>query len=441
MVYPVQGEDRVVKIYHDLNHLNLKKLEVMLAQPPKDPLAKQGQTSIAWPTALIERKGTVCGFSMPAIEKADSLYSFINPDLRRRRHGQFHYGYLHRLAYNLSAAVEAAHDQGHVICDINTQNALATDRGLVTLIDCDSWQIQGPNRSRPYICPVGRPDFTPPEHLKTSSSKAVRTRSHDRFGLGVLLFMLLMEGHHPFAGCYLRSGDPPHLQTRIAQGAWPYSTATRAYKPRPSSPPIGMLAPPLQRLFTACFWEGHRSPSKRPTARQWASALREAEKSLTRCARQPRHHYSSHLSSCPWCRYAVQIEKDPYPSASRSGQGRGSPEGQPRGQSPGQQRTGAKRGRQNGGASTQTRGNRTVSIPSLPSIPNLYILGGSSLPSSFSSPNSRTFNGRTTPIASPSNLEGLVSPSPTLKVAAPSATSLTQKSTPLFGKVPSLFRT
>jgi len=49
----------------------------------------------------------------------------------------------------------------------------------------------------------------------------VRLAEHDRFGLGVLIFQLLMEGSHPFRSQWRGAGDPPPVEEKISKGWFP----------------------------------------------------------------------------------------------------------------------------------------------------------------------------------------------------------------------------
>src|SRR5712691_4689158 len=91
----------------------------------------------------------------------------------------------------------------------------STDTALVTLVDTDSFQVCEPHNGVVYRCPVGKPEFTPPELQGCPFAQVDRAPEHDLFGLAVLLFQLLMEGTHPFAGVYQGHGDPPPYETRI----------------------------------------------------------------------------------------------------------------------------------------------------------------------------------------------------------------------------------
>ncbi|MEZ4618073.1 MAG: hypothetical protein R2867_21530 [Caldilineaceae bacterium] len=70
---------------------------------------------------------------------------------------------------------------------------------LVTLVDTDSFQIVDEQEAY-HHCPVGVPEYTPPELQALPLATTVREPHHDAFGLSVLIFQLLMEGYHPFTG-------------------------------------------------------------------------------------------------------------------------------------------------------------------------------------------------------------------------------------------------
>jgi len=55
-------------------------------------------------------------------------------------------------------------------------------------------------RQRLFPLSVGKPEYTAAELQGRDFSTMDRKASHDNFGLAVLIFHLLMEGIHPFAG-------------------------------------------------------------------------------------------------------------------------------------------------------------------------------------------------------------------------------------------------
>jgi DNA-binding helix-hairpin-helix protein with protein kinase domain len=316
----VIGADKktVAKVYRRPNEMQAAKLAVMVAAPPADPMAAQGHVSIAWPTDLLETSGPeprVAGFLMPRAEGTRRIIDFYNPMTRRRECPLFSYLYQIRTARNLSAAVHAVHARGYVIGDVNESNILVTDTSLVTLVDTDSFQVRDPSTGAVYRCPVGKPEFTPPELQKETFKDIDRAPEHDRFGLAVLIFQMLMEGTHPFAGVYGGGGDPPSYAARIAAGHFPYGGRDVPYHPMPVAPPFGILPPALQAMFVECFESGHMDPGARPEAEDWVNALQEAENDLKICRRNDQHRYGKHMFSCPWCERSAKLGgRDPYPS-------------------------------------------------------------------------------------------------------------------------------
>ncbi len=319
-VYVVpQDEALVAKVYHKRTSAHAHKLVAMLANPPENPMAGIGHISIAWPVDLLSKadgSDSVVGFLMPRVKGMHSLLEFYNPKTRRQKCPFFNYFYLHRTARNLAAAFGALHARGYCIGDVNESNILVSDTALVTLVDTDSFQVRDPQNDRVYRCPVGKPEFTPPELQGMSFNLVERAIEHDLFGLAVLIFQLLMEGTHPFSGIYQGIGDPPPYEERIAAGHFSYSIGRRVpYIPTPIAPPFEILHPTLRQLFVRCFEDGHLNPLLRPSAQTWQSALRQAENDLVTCKANNQHRYGKHLNACPWCARTVRLGgRDPFPS-------------------------------------------------------------------------------------------------------------------------------
>ena len=311
------GERYVAKIYHKAETGRARKLAAMLANPPDDPLAAQGKLSIAWPLDLLhtaDAEAHFAGYLMPRVSEAPPLFHCYNPGSRRRFYPAFDYLALHRVARNLSAAVHALHSRGYVIGDVNESNILVSDSALITLVDTDSFQVLDARTGQTFRCPVGKPEYTPPELQNLSFATTDRRPEHDRFGLAVLIFQLLMEGTHPFAGIYQGSDDPPPYEQRIRAGHYPHGSGSAPYRPAPAALPLHTLHPAVRQLFTRCFEDGQGRPAVRPEARTWQRVLLEAEESLLGCDVNPRHRYGSHLDSCPWCERTERLGgRDPFP--------------------------------------------------------------------------------------------------------------------------------
>jgi DNA-binding helix-hairpin-helix protein with protein kinase domain len=317
-IYTVRDyDDLVAKVYHRPTPDRAGKLATMIAAPPVDPMAAHGQPSIAWPRDRLlstEGDGLCVGYVMPRVTSTRSVFEFYNPRTRRQSCPLFTYRYLIRTARNLATAFRALHERGYVVGDVNESNILVTETALVTMVDTDSFQV--PEGNRVHRCPVGKPEFTPPELQNVSFREVDRTPEHDAFGLAVIVFLLLMEGTHPFAGRLRGSGDPALLGERIAAGEYPYRLGTPChYDPMPLAPPMGLLHPAVRTLLRRCFENGHTDPAVRPNAGAWIRALEEAESNLRICAENPQHLYRIGMGTCPWCERTKLLRgSDPYPS-------------------------------------------------------------------------------------------------------------------------------
>jgi serine/threonine protein kinase len=315
-IYAVaEAPDLVAKVYHPDKVAPDRglKLRVMYENPPDVSHLKYDP--IAWPVDLLKSPKTsqIVGFLMRRVTQMRSLHEVYNPKTRREQLPFFDYYGLHRTARNLAAAVGILHAKGYVIGDVNESNILVSDRALIALVDTDSFQVRDQQRQVTYRCPVGKPEFTPAELQGERFDTIDRSPEHDLFGLGVLLFQLLMEGTHPFDGVYLNAGEPPPKETRIAAGHFPYNLHA-PYRPKPLAPSIAILHPELQRLFWQCFVGGHINPKLRPDPLTWIHALRVAEAEFVSCAVNSQHRYGRHLKTCPWCDRMAQLGgRDPFP--------------------------------------------------------------------------------------------------------------------------------
>src|SRR5262249_48651028 len=159
------------------------------------------------------------GFLMPRIDNARGINEFYIPKARQQQCPLFHYGYLMRTARNLAAAVRSVHDRGYVVGDLSGANLFVTSQALVTLLDTDSFQVR--TAEKIFRCRVGTPEYTPPELINARFADVDRGPEHDTFGLAVLIFQLLMQGTHPYAGIYTGEGEPAPIPKRIIRGHLP----------------------------------------------------------------------------------------------------------------------------------------------------------------------------------------------------------------------------
>lgn len=317
-VYAPAGlPDQLAKVYHRPTAAHAAKLAAMIARPPSDTTAGSGHVAVAWPTQRLlatDGTGLVAGYLMPRVRDALLLQQVLNPKTRTSLAPGFSYFYLLHTARNLAAAVGAVHQTGHVVGDLNESNILVNARALVTLIDTDSFQVAVEGRC--FHCPVGKVEYTPRELQSKNLADAIRKPEHDHFGLGVMVFQLLMQGGHPFGGMLTSRESIGGMAQWIAGGQWPYGRQRPCvFKPRPAAPPWESLPTPVQELLWQCFDDGHADPARRPTARDWTQALADAENQVRPCDANSLHYFPKRLAECPWCTMARTFGRDPFPAA------------------------------------------------------------------------------------------------------------------------------
>ncbi|HJT76550.1 MAG TPA: hypothetical protein VJ739_05045, partial [Gemmataceae bacterium] len=256
----------------------------------------------AWPTATLHDGpgGLLCGFLMPRFAGARPLHTLYSPAHRRTAFPFADWAFLIHTAMNMAIAFDAVHGRGHVVGDVNQSNVLVTERALVCLIDCDSFQVRGDGRLFP--CEVGVSPFTPPELQGKNFREVLRTANHDRFGLAVLIFHLLFMGRHPFAGRFLGKGEMP-LEQAIEEYRFAYGKDAAALQmaPPPGALPLDVLSPELAALFERAFGRGSEEDGARPAAAEWQTALAAFERGLRPCSADGGHKVPAHRAECPWC--------------------------------------------------------------------------------------------------------------------------------------------
>ncbi|HZU72694.1 MAG TPA: hypothetical protein VE990_07970 [Acidimicrobiales bacterium] len=329
-VFLVEGSPgKVFKRYRRPSRQRAAKLATMMEHPPAAARSRgSGGITIAWPERVVtDGTGAVVGFLMPRVDAATSvtLFEVYNPGSRRRLSGAFSWRYLLRAARNLSAVVASLHEAGYVVGDLNESNLLVSNRALVAIVDCDSIQVRDPGTGAVHPCPVAKPEFTAPELQGVDLAGTERFESADNFALAVLVFLLLLEGRHPFAGRWRGTGDPPDLASRIRRRQFPerrwrpvlswLRVPSYRIEPPAFAVPLGVLPRSLRRLVRQAFGPGLSDPARRPTAAEWGEALGAAEGRLRTCRRSSEHVFSRHLLRCPWCRRVQAGLPDPFPAA------------------------------------------------------------------------------------------------------------------------------
>ena len=292
-VYEINGDPRrVAKIYHKpALPEKAEKLRSMAEMASIDLT-----TFASWPLEVLHdgKTKTVRGIVLPRIDRHDEIHKLYSPAHRKLEYPDKDWSFLVHTAMNVAAAFDAIHAKGHVIGDVNQGNLLVSQRGTVFLIDCDSFQVRA--RGRVYLCEVGVPQFTPPELQGRGFRGLERTANHDRFGLALLMFHLLLMGRHPFAGRFLGRGDMP-IERAIAEYRFAFSreAARLEMAAPPQTLPLERIVPRLAPLFERAFMRGSEQADARPTAADWHAALTAELAGVQTCDADRGHKFAPGL--------------------------------------------------------------------------------------------------------------------------------------------------
>ncbi|ULH17301.1 hypothetical protein MF271_18265 (plasmid) [Deinococcus sp. KNUC1210] len=240
---------------------------------------------------------SVLGVVMPFVDfsQATELHNLYGPSSRRKHFPLADWRFLVHVARNVARAFAELHAEGHLMGDVSSRNILVTQQGTVRFVDADSFQIRAGEQV--YPCPVGTAECTPPELQGQRFGTLVRTPNHDRFGLALMMFYLLFEGRHPYAGVHA-DGAVLSPAEAIARHKFAYSREVQSgVRPPPGTLTLEALPQGLRVLFERAF-----SPtmSGRPTAQEWETALAHLSETLVRCQRSPQHLHAEEVA-CPWC--------------------------------------------------------------------------------------------------------------------------------------------
>ena len=309
----LDAPERVLKRFHEAELARASDLEerlrAMVAHRPAGWRETSGHAMLAWPSDVVLDGNRFVGHVMPRLRLADvvELHVLSNPSDRRRPHAStpgwvrgFTWRHLVRTGANLALATDVLHRSDYVVGDFNERNILVCHDTRVTLVDCDSMQVPNPRSGPPFLCGVGRAEFTAPELLDVDIRTTTRRASSDLFALAVHIFQLLMEGVHPFDGVWHGDGEKPRRHQLAQQGLFAYAGDPRL-RPRPTAMPFDLLPGEVRELFTRAFVLGAADPDVRPTGREWFDALGRCAADLRTCAGVEHHVYPPHHTACPWC--------------------------------------------------------------------------------------------------------------------------------------------
>lgn len=299
-VYPFPT---VAKTYHALPNKSQKgKIKSMLSIP----LQKRNKLLqfAAWPIDAVFDKSSksLVGFVMPMAGNHKPVHKLYGPKDRRTAFPQADWSFLACAAMNVARAFAEVHRFGHVAGDINHSNILIAADATALLIDTDSFQISA--KGHVYHCRVGMGEFLPPELFHKNLNTVTRNANHDNFSIAVMLFLLLFNGRHPFAG-QDKGSKVLSLENAVENSAYAFGRAASSKGIAPPSINSALHPSDLPNDVAEMFERAFDATSKsggRPTAEEWAKTLQHSLLGqLQACPKSSKHHYIKG-KSCPWCR-------------------------------------------------------------------------------------------------------------------------------------------
>ena len=280
-----------------------QKLKTFL-QMPIDPML---EVQVAFPKDILYQNGRLAGFVMRKIEGGVSLNTLCSDeslDMPKRI----------TIAKNLCALLNGLHHSGLIVGDLNPFNILVIpSTGMVRLIDVDSWHISIQNKI--YRCEVCVPEYLSPSIANRMKGQTLKTlalptfsKESDIYSLAVLIFMLLMNGTHPFAVGLARGNKAetvPQSAELMKAYRFPYAQCPDGCRLPIYALPYKVLSPRLQAMFTKIFSQGDGIAIE-----HWFDALHELEKDIKKtCRDHAVHQFREGLYKCPYCAVARNKEK------------------------------------------------------------------------------------------------------------------------------------
>ncbi|MYU21846.1 hypothetical protein [Streptomyces sp. SID8352] len=317
-------DDLVVKIYdRSPDDAQLRRLAAMLRARPleREHLLPDQPPLLVWPTSLVEAGGRPVGYGMPRLPSSHiPLTGLLQKQVRLRRfEGQAHWRFLLGVAANLAYMTAGLHAEGFVVGDLSSTNAVADQRGFITLLDCDSFAFRDALTGEDFGCDVFTDDYAGPERHAGEQP----TAHSDDFALAVLVYQLLTGGNHPFDGAPKYGTEESTRKDNILAGTSFLLHPDRVVTPAQLLPPE-VVPPQLLRLARQAFGPGLRNPERRPRSTAWLDALDEARARVLQCPAVPVHWYGGHLTACPWCRRQADRQSDPFTALGGRVPGQGS---------------------------------------------------------------------------------------------------------------------
>lgn len=305
------ADDLVVKLYYEPEAENRpQKIRSMILAPPDSD-------SVAWPLAAVQKNGKFAGYMMTKLDynKFRPWADLAHSQTRRKTAKDFDVLYAMTAIRNFAVAIEAVHDEGHRIGDINESNMFVGSDARVFLVDTDSAQIRDPKQDKIYPCLVGKPEYTAAEISHGSLKDHKRTEETDVFGFAVAAYQMLLGGPHPADAVFNHPDpdvDPPKTIEKIRSGSFPaLSSKTDPSQNLVAPPRVAISGVPLV-IQKALLTSLSPDPANRLSLSTLVDTFDNTSDQMVQCSTVKQHWYDQRDGACGWCAHAEKTQIDPW---------------------------------------------------------------------------------------------------------------------------------
>ena len=318
-VYEVQDmPEFAVKVFHDNRMANPvirkkkeEKISFMVNQHV-DIAGDNGGICLTWPFDTVYMNGDFKGYVMPRIHGGNKLCSITEKLRKNPENPVFTWKELAGIAQRLASTVNRIHSFGYVIGDMNPENILIDREGVVTITDTDSFEIIDLHKNAYYPCMGGVPEMLPPELQNKNGADYVPCfdKESDDFALAVHIFMLLMNGNHPYE--FSDADGNSSIAEHIAECKYYFGKINSHKIHFPENTQDYSIVPSyIRNLFKRAFCDMNKGYAARPSAAEWASKCsRLYSEKYKICHANKKHVFRADYGKCPWCDGQSMFERD-----------------------------------------------------------------------------------------------------------------------------------
>jgi len=210
-------------------------------------------------------------------------------------------------AKNLADIVKQLHAKDCVAGHLSDRTILANEQGQVKLISVDVIAGHTKKALLQYA------EFSPDKYYHANNNDSSSDPYHcDRFALSVLIFMMIMNGSHPFHTANYKTEEEVEQvcnefhSSNSAQFPWvssanvfPYDSISSFQITSHQNLEYRHLPARLRIVFYRAFANIH--PNMLPYPNEWHKLLTDLERNVLHCAANEAHWYDKEQGYCPRC--------------------------------------------------------------------------------------------------------------------------------------------